>query len=164
MRALLLTGGAGRWEPMAEALLMVADRVQHVNRVIRPAIAAGRTVISDRYAFSTMAYQGAGKGVDGDFLRALHREACGDLWPDLTLILDIDPVLGLARSRRRLAAEASTENRFEGLDLDFHRRVRAAFLALAGGGDGRCLVFDAGRAVAAVAADIAIAVDLLIPS
>jgi dTMP kinase len=162
LRSLLLDRGGPKWEPAAEALLMVADRVQHLARVVRPALAAGRHVVSDRYAFSTLAYQGGGHGVSVSFLRELHRTACGDLWPDLTLLLDLDPADGVARSRGRLAAEGSAEDRFEGLGLDFHRRVRAAFLELAAGAPAPTVVLDAARPVEALAAEIRDLVDRLI--
>jgi len=128
----LLLGDAGHgWTTMAETLLMVADRAQHVAEIICPALARGHTVLTDRFVYSTLAYQGAGRGVDPGFIRDLHARACADLWPDLTLILDIDPETGLGRSTRRLTREASDETRFEKLDLAFHRRVREAFLAFA---------------------------------
>ena len=142
LRRLLLTPGVV-WSAMAETLLMVADRVQHIGRSIEPALAAGRHVISDRYALSTLAYQGAARGVPVSFIRALHTQACGDLWPDLTIILDIDPRTGIGRSKRRLAAAASEETRFEALDLAFHERVRAGFLELAPTLPGRHAVIDA---------------------
>jgi dTMP kinase len=131
LRRLLLTEDGIAWTREAETLLMVADRAQHVATLIQPALAAGRTVISDRYVGSTLAYQGGGRGMSLDWIRSLHREACGDLWPDLTILLDLDPRIGLARSKRRLAADASGEGRFEALDLAFHDRVRQTFLDLA---------------------------------
>ncbi len=127
LRGLLLAGDAPDWDPMAELLLMVAARVQHVTRVIRPALAAGHVVLCDRFVGSTLAYQGAGRGLDGDFIMRLHRDAVG-LLPDLTVLLDVDPRLGLRRSLRRLAASGQDEGRFENLDLAFHERVRASFL------------------------------------
>jgi len=154
LRQLLLTASGGNWEPEAEALLMVADRVQHLAQVIRPALDAGSHVLTDRYAYSTFAYQGAGKGVAMPFLQALHRDACGDFWPDLTFILDLDPEKGVARSKRRLVVEASTEDRFEKLSLDFHSRVRAEFRRLAEFGPAPAIVIDAGRTIAEVAAEI----------
>lgn len=128
LRRLLLTPDGDGWEPMAETLLMVADRVQHLRRVIAPALEAGTDVLCDRYALSTLSYQGAGKGVAASFIRELHRQACDDFWPDLTIVLDIPPAVGLARSKRRLSKEKSDEDRFERLRLDFHDRVRTAFL------------------------------------
>ncbi len=130
LRALLLAGDAPDWDPMAELLLMVAARVQHVARVIRPALAAGRVVLCDRFVGSTLAYQGVGRGLDQGFILDLHRAAVG-LLPDLTILLDVDPRVGLLRSGRRLAASGQDEGRFEGLDLSFHERVRASFLAQA---------------------------------
>src|SRR5437868_6578222 len=95
LRKLLLTQAAGSWTALAETLLMVADRAQHVERVIAPALAAGRHVVSDRFVLSTLSYQGAGRGVPTALIRDLHRQACADLWPDLPVILDIDPAIGL---------------------------------------------------------------------
>ncbi len=130
LRALLLADDAPVWDPGAELLLMVAARVQHVQRVIRPALAAGRLVLCDRYLGSSIAYQGAGRGIDEDFITELHRHAVG-LLPDLTILLDIPPQAGLRRSARRLADDRLDEGRFEQLDTAFHERVRASFLAQA---------------------------------
>ncbi|EKX59594.1 dTMP kinase [Cereibacter sphaeroides] len=143
IRGLVLAGADEAWDPMAELLLMTAARVQHVRRVIAPALAQGRVVISDRYAGSTLAYQGTGRGLSEDFIRTLHAEATGDLWPDLTLVLDLEAGIGLARSRRRLTGETLDEGRFESLDLAFHERIRAAFLAQAARDPGRHAVIDA---------------------
>jgi len=129
LRALLLATDSPVWDPVAELLLLTAARVQHVNRVIRPALEAGRIVLCDRFIGSTLAYQGAGRGLDEAFILSLHRQAVGGLMPDLTILLDIDPRVGLARSARRLDAARSDEGKFEALDLAFHDRVRAAFLA-----------------------------------
>ena len=161
LRRLLLTPGVA-WSEMAETLLMVADRVQHIARTIGPALAAGQHVISDRFALSTLAYQGSARGVPISFIRSLHKEACGDLWPDLTLVLDIDPRVGLGRSKRRLAAAASDETRFEALDLTFHERVRAGFLELAPTLPGRAVVIDAAGAPETIQARIRHEVDALL--
>jgi dTMP kinase len=161
LRRLLLTPGVA-WSEMAETLLMVADRVQHIARTIEPALAAGRTVVTDRFALSTLAYQGAARGVPISFIRSLHAEACGDLWPDLTIILDIDPRVGLGRSKRRLAAAASDETRFEALDLAFHERVRTGFLELAPTLPGRPVVIDAAGAPETIQARIRHEVDVLL--
>ncbi len=147
LRALLLADDAPDWDPTAELLLMVAARVQHVARVIRPALAAGRVVLCDRFVGSTLAYQGAGRGLDSGFILDLHRQAVG-LLPDLTVVLDVDPRVGLLRSERRLAASGQDEGRFEGLDLAFHARVRESFLTQAA--NLRSVVIDA----AAPAADV----------
>lgn len=146
LRALLLAADAPAWDPAAELLLMGAARVQHLRRVIEPALTAGITVICDRYVGSTIAYQGAGRGLPEGLIRDIHAGTTGDAQPDLTLLLDIDPAIGLARSRRRLSDGAIDEGRFEDLDLDFHRRVRASFLDQAARDPGRTVVIDAARA------------------
>lgn len=143
LRGLLLAGEDDVWDPRAELLLMTAARVQHVARVVLPAVAAGRVVVSDRYAGSTLAYQGAGRGMAEGLIRDLHAAVVDDVWPDLTLVLDLDPAVGLARSRKRLATDAIDEGRFESLDLAFHQRIRAAFLAQATAAPERHVVVDA---------------------
>lgn len=162
LRKLLLTETAGSWTPLAETLLMVADRAQHVERVIEPALAAGTHVISDRFVLSTLSYQGAGRGVPTALIRELHRQSCSDLWPDLTVIFDIDPAIGLKRSKRRLSRSGSDESRFEALDLEFHQRVRAGFLGEAKASGRPHAVVDATRPVATIAAEIASLVDRVI--
>ncbi|USU13486.1 dTMP kinase [Sphingomonadaceae bacterium OTU29THOMA1] len=144
LRGLLLAGEDDAWDPRAELLLMTAARVQHVARIVLPAVAAGRVVVSDRYAGSTLAYQGAGRGMAERLIRDLHAAVVDDVWPDLTLVLDLDPAVGLARSRKRLAVDAVDEGRFESLDLAFHQRIRAAFLAQAAVAPERHVVVDAG--------------------
>jgi dTMP kinase len=128
LRQILLASKAYDWTPTAELLLMNASRRQHVDMVIRPAIDAGHIVICDRFVGSTIAYQGAGRGLSEALIRDLHQLVIDDVWPDLTLILDIDPEIALARSKRRLQESEIDEGRFESLDLSFHRRVRQSFL------------------------------------
>lgn len=159
LRKLLLTETAGSWTPLAETLLMVADRAQHVERVIVPALDAGTHVVSDRFVLSTLSYQGAGRGVPTALIRDLHRQSCRDLWPDLTVIFDIDPAIGLKRSKRRLSRSGSDESRFEALDLGFHQRVRAGFLAEAVASGRPHAVIDATRPVPEIASEIASLVD-----
>ena len=148
IRALVVNGSAERWDAVTEALLINAARADHVARLIRPALAAGRWVISDRFVDSTLAYQGAGKGADPALLRVLHGIASSDLWPDLTLILDLPVAEGLARAASRRSGEA----RFEGYAPAFHERVRAAFAAAAQAEPGRCRIVD-GRGSTAEVAD-----------
>ncbi|RVT89105.1 dTMP kinase [Sphingomonas crocodyli] len=143
IRALILSGQDDAWDPHSELLLMTAARVEHVRRVITPALARGAAVVSDRYVGSTIAYQGAGRGMAEDLIRGLHRDVVGDVWPDLTIILDLDPEIGLARSRNRLSASAIDEGRFETLDLAFHRRIRQSFLDQATRDPARHIVVDA---------------------
>ncbi|MDD3445751.1 MAG: dTMP kinase [Zavarzinia sp.] len=158
LRHLLLSESGNDWAPMAELLLMVADRVQHVERVVKPALTRGEVVISDRYVGSTIAYQGGGRGIDAALILDLHARLLDDFWPDLTLVLDVPPEVGLARSRARLAQGAVDEGRFEGLDLDFHRRVRQSFLDQAARAERFARVIDAGRAVEDVQGDALAAV------
>ncbi len=159
LRGLLLAGEDDAWDPRAELLLMTAARVQHVARVVLPAVAAGRVVVSDRYAGSTLAYQGAGRGMAEALIRDLHAAVVDDIWPDLTLVLDLDPAIGLARSRKRLAVGGIDEGRFESLDLAFHQRIREAFLAQAAAAPERHVVVDAGGTPEAVQAAAATAVE-----
>ncbi len=159
LRGLLLAGEDDAWDPRAELLLMTAARVQHVARVVLPAVAAGRVVVSDRYAGSTLAYQGAGRGMAEALIRDLHAAVVDDIWPDLTLVLDLDPAIGLARSRKRLAVGGIDEGRFESLDLAFHQRIREAFLAQAAAAPERHVVVDAGGTPEEVQAAAATAVE-----
>jgi dTMP kinase len=144
LRALLLAASGAVWDEGSELLLMTAARVQHVKRVIRPALARGAIVLCDRYVGSTLAYQGGGRGIEADLILDLHRRFVENFWPDLTVLLDVSAAVGLSRSRRRLAVEAADEGRFEGLDLDFHQRVRWSFLDQAERHADRTLVIDAG--------------------
>ena len=127
--------------PRTEILLFCAARAQLVEEVIRPNLAAGCVVISDRYADSTLAYQGYGHGVDLEFLRQLLNFATGGRWPDLTLLLDIDTEAGLARKR----TQPGDWNRFEEYELAFHRRVRQGYLELAAEQPARWRVIDANQ-------------------
>ncbi len=134
----LLLDRAGSPSPRAEALLYAADRAEHVAAVLRPALAAGELVVCDRFADSSVAYQGAGRTLDAAEVAGLSRWATGGLVPDLTVLLDLDPAVGLARAGRRGPAD-----RLESESLEFHRRVREEFRALAAAEPGRYLVLDA---------------------
>lgn len=154
IRELLVTGRADRWRAATEAMLMSASRHEHVVHVLRPALAAGRVVICDRYNDSTRVYQGEVGGVPRADIEALNQLACGDLVPDLTILLDMDVEEGL----RRAGTRATTESRFESKGPDFHHRVRQAFLDLAAREADRFVVINAAREVDVIAADIAAAV------
>jgi dTMP kinase len=158
VRRLLLARDGLDWEPVAELLLMAAARAQHIARIIAPARQRGALVLSDRFAGSTLAYQGGGRGLDEGLIRDLHRMTAGDLWPDLTVILDIDPAVGLSRSQHRLTGGGVDEGRFEALDLAFHQRVRHSFLAQAAHRPEGHVVIDAARAPPDVQADVVRAV------
>lgn len=129
LRALLLDVES-RVLPKTELFLYLADRAQHVEEVIRPALAAGRIVVSDRYADSTVVYQGYGRGLDVERLLALNEDAVDGLWPDVTLLYDLPPEIGLARARSRNEATglARAEGRFEAEAMAFHRRIRQGYL------------------------------------
>ena len=143
--------------PRAEALLFAADRAQHVSTVIRPALDAGEIVLLDRYIDSSLAYQGAGRELAESDIRRLSQWATDGLVPDLTIVLDLAPIDGLARARGRSVAD-----RLERESIDFHERVRQAYLRLAAAEPSRYLVLDAGRPAAEIAADAARAVAALL--
>jgi dTMP kinase len=117
----------------AELFLYLADRAQHVAQVVRPALEAGQIVLCDRFADSTVAYQAFGRGLDAEMLHGLNTLAVDGLWPDLTILLDIEPEVGLARAVARNTAEGKTvaEGRFEAESLAFHGRVRQGYQAWA---------------------------------
>jgi dTMP kinase len=131
LRAMLLVPDRPTLAPETEALLMCADRAQHVAEVIRPALAAGVVVVSDRYADSTLAYQGFGGGADIPSLEAVNRFATGGLTPDLTVLIDLDVRLGLERKRRASRSGEDDLNRIDLRDVSYHERVREGFRALA---------------------------------
>ena len=154
VRKLLVEGPVERWDGTTEALLHFAARRDHLRATVWPALQKGAWVISDRFADSTVAYQGYGYGVDQDMLAKLYGIAVGDFRPDLTLILDLPTDIGLSRA----AARRGTETRYEALPPDFHIRVRNGFLEIAAADPGRCVVIDATQDIAAVSAAIAAAV------
>lgn len=137
IRELVLTGEPGRWSPETEALLFTAARRDHLEHTIRPALARGATVVCDRFADSTRIYQGATRGDLRALVDALHATAVG-IEPDLTFVIDVDPAEALARG----VARGGDEMRFERFGLDFQRRVRTGFLALADSAPERIRVID----------------------
>ena len=150
IRKLLVTGGADRWSAVTETLLMYAARKDHIERTIAPALGRGEWVVSDRFADSTRAYQGAAGGAPGSLIQALERYVLGETRPDLTLILDLPAETGLAR----VAERAHAETRFEAKGVEFHRRLREGYLAIARVESDRCAVIDAQGPLDAVAAAI----------
>ncbi len=146
IRRLLLEGEGGRWDAAGEALLLVAARRDHVAKLIEPALARGTWVVSDRFADSTLAYQGYGRGLPAADIALLHRFGLGDFAPDLTLILDLPVEIGLARA----AARGAAGDRFERLDRAFHERLRDGFREIAAAEPGRCVLIDAGAEPAMV--------------
>lgn len=146
----LLLHTPGHVDPKAEALLYAADRAHHVNTVIRPALERGQVVLQDRYIDSSVAYQGAGRVLGADEIRSLSEWAADDLWPDLTILLDLDPI----EAERRRQAVRTGYDRLEAEAADFHRRVREGFLALAEAEPERFLVVDAAQPLDAIAVQI----------
>ncbi len=158
IRALLLDAALSPGS-LAEAFLMEAARAELVEHVIRPALAAGRVVLCDRYDDSTLAYQGAGRGLDGAMLRQWNRAATGGLKPDLTLLFDLDPAMGLERR----AGAAGKPNRLDREPGEFHTRVRTGYLDLAHAEPGRFVTLDASLAPDALEAKVREAVEARLP-
>ncbi len=154
IRALVLEGATDRWSPETEILLFTAARRDHLERVIAPALAAGQVVVCDRFVDSTRIYQGLGRADLRGHVDRLHDLMIG-CEPDLTVLIDIAPDLGLDRALSRAGGEA----RFEAFGQDLQRRIRAGFLALAKEYASRFTVIDGGREVDAIAADISREVD-----
>jgi len=151
IRALLVSGDVGRWSPITEVLLLYAARAEHWANVIAPALERGEWVICDRFADSTLAYQGYGHGVDRVFISKLFAAVIGTRQPDWTFVFDLDPTIGVQRALRR----HTSENRFEHMDMGFHNRVRAGFLKIAQQNPHRCHVIDANQSVYAIHKEIA---------
>ncbi|MCZ4281902.1 dTMP kinase [Kiloniella laminariae] len=150
IRNLLVRGDAARWTPKTEALLMYAARQEHVEEVIKPALARGQWVLCDRFADSSMAYQGIGHGLGIDRIAALNQWVLEGFQPDMTLILDLPVSVGLSRTE----GHAVGENRFEGMDVAFHERMRQGFLSIARANPERCTVIDATTSAEVVAENI----------
>ncbi len=169
IRAILLDPESRGMDPSAELLLYVADRAEHVNKVVRPSLSAGKTVLCDRYFDATVAYQGYARGLDLDLLSKLHRLIINDLKPDMTILLDLPPEAGLSRALKRINEEkeagvgteinkgtqnglsqlslfafaADARTRFEKEALAFHEKVREGYLELARQEPERFVVIDA---------------------
>ena len=139
IRRLLIEGSPQRWDAETEALLMVAARRTHLVETIWPALDRGEWVVCDRFADSTLAYQGYGRGLPRDALGGLHKLIAGDFKPDLTFILDLSVEIGLSRA----AVRADSTTRFERMGRDFHERLRRGFLEIAQAEPQRCVVIDA---------------------
>lgn len=160
IRRLLVAGAIDRWQPLSEALLHYAARCEHRAHTIEPALGAGRWVVSDRCADSTLAYQGHGHRLGADRIGDLQRAVLGDFAPDLTVILDLAVEEGLRRaSSRSTQPDIGAEDRYERMDLDFHQRVRQGFLSIAAAEPERCAVVDATPAAELVHKRIVAVVD-----
>lgn len=145
MRKILLNPDNMALEPNSELLLYIADRVQHVNQVILPALNAGQWVVCDRYFDATLVYQGYARGLDMELMCALHQKMCHNLYPDLTVLFDVEPELGLKRALGDLdtGLRGDAESRFEMERLDFHHTIRNGYLDLAECDPVRFRVIDA---------------------
>jgi dTMP kinase len=150
IRKLLLDSGTSSLAPLAELALMFASRAQHIKEVIQPALNEGRILLCDRFTDSSEAYQGGGRKLGSEPVLALHHALCGDLQPDLTILMDSDPVKSVERARRRNKESAPgkkradhDENRFEQESRAFFGRVRDAYLAIAKREPERVVVIDA---------------------
>ncbi len=149
IRALLLTGDTNRWSAETEILLFTAARCDHLEKTIRPALAAGKTVICDRFADSTRVYQGATRGDLRGTVDSLHQIMIGQE-PDLTFIIDMDPKVALERG----LARNSGEDRFEDFGLGFQETLRHGFLSIAHQNPERCIVVDGNRPLEQVGAEV----------
>jgi len=162
IRQVLLEVGKQPIASPTELFLYLADRAQHVQEVILPAIDGGKIVLCDRYTDSTLAYQGYGRGIDLDLLRQLNQFANRGVKPDLTLLLDCPVELGLSRTAQRQSNAGSArgrEDRFEREKVELHEKVRAGFLAMARAEPERFRVIDAARPMEQVSREIQIIVD-----
>lgn len=146
----------------AELLLVLADRAQHVREKLKPALAAGEIVLSDRYSDSTIAYQGYGRGLDLKLLEELNRLASDGTRPDLTIVLDLAVETGLERTRARVRGDVRGPDRFEGEQVEFHRRVREGFQKIARDEPGRVRIIDATLPMAEITARITDAIGALV--
>ncbi len=150
IREAILAGRIKSFGPFAEALMFSAARIDHIDRLIKPALAEGNWVICDRFIDSTRVYQGVLGQIDPGLLAELEQATIDGLMPELTLILDLDPRIGLARAAARRRPGESVD-RFEGETLAFHRKLREAYLGIAKREPGRCVVLDAGQPPEALA-------------
>ena len=156
IRSILLDPASKGLVPAAELLLYMADRAQHIHSLIKPSLKEGKIVICDRYFDATVVYQGFARGLDSEFICELHRIILEDLKPDITLLLDLQPRVGLARAWHELDSgnRSGTESRFEEETIGFHERVRAGYLKLAGREPDRFKIIDASRSIDEVRKDI----------
>ncbi|MGP9838065.1 dTMP kinase [Arthrobacter sp. 179] len=155
LRSLVLEHDRGEVDARTEALMFAAARAAHVQQLILPALGRGATIICDRFIDSSVAYQGVGRGLGADEVLRLNRWATDGLRPDLTILLDVDPLAG----RQRRTQGHGAEDRLESEPDDFHTRIRRAFLERARNDDGAYVVLDASLEVEDLAARIATAVD-----
>jgi len=154
IRNFMIQRDAGHFDALSEALMMMAARREHLVDKIWPALDKGQWVISDRFADSTRAFQGAGMGLSQDAINRIYALVAGDFQPNLTFIFDIDPEAGLKRSLKQLSVTSdkteATEDRYERMGLPFHQRLRQGFLDVAKSYPERCVVIDATQSIEAI--------------
>ena len=143
IRNLLVQGDAVTWEKMTELFLHFAARIEHVEKLLRPALAAGNIVICDRFVDSTLSYQGYGHELGAEIIQMMHSIAIGNFQPDVTFILDISPEKGVERANSR----GGTDNRYEQMGKAFHARVRQGFQEIARNNPGRCILLNAANPI-----------------
>jgi dTMP kinase len=145
IRSILLDPESKDMDPTTELLLYMADRAQHIQFLVKPALAAGKTVLCDRYFDATVVYQGYARGLNIDFIKKLHAMLLNDLKPDVTILLDLLPEAGLKRAWKQLnnGQRSDDESRFEEEKLEFHQRVREGYLDLAHQEPDRFHIIDA---------------------
>ena len=161
IRTILLASKTARLAPLAELALMYAARAQLLEEVVRPALAQGEVVVSDRYNTASFAYQGYGRRLGVATVRAFDRVICGVTQPDLTIVLDLDPEHSLGRARGREGIRRSRLDRIEAQGLAFHRRVRAGYLAIARRSPERIKVVQAAQSIPEVERQIREIIDKL---
>lgn len=154
IRNIVLASATRKLAPLAELALIYAARAQHLEEVVRPALARGEVVVSDRYNDASLAYQGYGRELGVEVVGAFDRAVCGDIQPNLTIVLDLDPRISLARARGRETRRNSRRGRFEAQGLRFHERVRAGYLAIAVRDPRRVKVVQADRPPGEVQAEV----------
>jgi len=156
IRAILLDPASKEMSPLTELLLYTADRVQHVKELLGPSLAAGKTVLCDRYFDATLVYQGYARGLDTELIEQLHGMLLAGLRPDITILLDLPPEMGLARAWAQIhnGNRTGRECRFEKEAISFHEKVRAGYLTIARREPERFRIIDAGRSADDVQRDI----------
>ena len=142
IRSLLVSGETSFWEPISETMLHFAARHEHIVKTINPALDEGQWVVSDRFSDSTMAYQGYGQGVNKSIIDSLYSLTADNIEPDLTLIFDLEPEVGLKRAIDRNRS-LSLEDRYERMNIEFHRKLREGFLDIAKNNPKRCRIVNA---------------------
>jgi dTMP kinase len=164
IRTILLDAENKALSPLAELLLYAAARAQHVTEIIAPALQTGCVVLCDRFCDATLAYQSFGRGIDRSVIDSLNNLACQRVTPDLTLLIDCDPAIGLERARCRIEASSGPrEERFELETLPFHQRVRAGYLHLAAAEPDRFLIIDAADTIEKISASISVQIERRLP-